>query len=246
MSTKGSGCSVNGRNYEFKIHEVVKHCKLNGTDFNTQTEENLGGCGSKNDIECTLVSKGDVPIEIKKSKTPDWMQCSLKYDTINKKWMGSDRNKIPEESKKIFEESISKVELFGGNIPIFMQRDITYEEWIESKKQTNHFKDIYINCLDDTIKKLYSAKGCKYIQVSDKGLYHLGDDVCNFNVPEFLCEQQFRIRIKVHSRKDKKGFCKLSVTIACQPKNIKEIKNSDFTLDDPSKLPLNLIYSISK
>ena len=41
--------------------------------FNTQYEEDLGGCNSKNDIECNMKSLRDI------SKTPDWMQCSLKY-----------------------------------------------------------------------------------------------------------------------------------------------------------------------
>ena len=55
---------------------------------------------SKNDIECNMKLLRDISIEIKKSKTPDWMQCSLKYDKDNNKWIGSSRNKIPEASKK--------------------------------------------------------------------------------------------------------------------------------------------------
>ena len=84
---------------------------------------------------------------------------------------------------------------------------------------------MYIDCPDDTIKQLYSKKGCAYIQISDKGLYSLGNDICEFNVPEFICEQQLRIRTKIHTRKNNKGFCKLSVNIACLPKNIKNLIN---------------------
>jgi hypothetical protein len=51
-----------------------------------------------------------------------------------------------------------------------------------------------------------------------------------------------RIRIKVHTKKNVKGFCVLSVTAACQPKNIKTMSNSHFSLDDERKLPNNLIY----
>jgi len=68
--------------------------------------------------------------------------------------------------------------------------------------------------------------------------------VCGFNVPEFVCEQQLRLRTKIHTRKNTKGFCKLSVTISCQPKNIKQLKNSDYSLDDISKLPENLEYIV--
>lgn len=46
-------------------------------------------------------------------------------------------------------------------------------------------------------------------------LYHLGNDICNFNVPIFICDLE--IKIKIHNRKK----CKLSIMIACKSKNIK-------------------------
>ena len=124
MNEKGSGCSVNGKKYELEVYNVVKNSKLNGTLFNTQNEDELGGCSSKNDIECNMSSTGDIGIELKKSKTPDWMQCSLKYDIASKKWIGSSKNKIPEASKKVFEYLISTNTLFNGNIPPFMLKNI--------------------------------------------------------------------------------------------------------------------------
>jgi len=244
MSNKGRGsrCSINGKKYEVKVFNIVKNCKLNDKPFNTQCEDELGGSTSKNDISCNMNSIGDISIEIKKSRTPDWMQCSIHYDTIHKKWVGSKYNKIPDASKKIFEDLISNMTLFNGNIPPFMVNNITHEEWLKIKSETNDYKDFYIDCPNDTIKKLYYNKGCSYIQISDKGLYHLGDDKCEFNVPEFICDQEIRGRTKIHQRKNKKGFCKLSVTIACKPKNINKLINSEFNLDNQSKLPNNLVY----
>jgi hypothetical protein len=90
--------------------------------------------------------------------------------------------------------------------------------------------------------KLYSKKDCSYIQISEKGLYHLGNDICDFKVPSFTCEQRLRVRTKIHEKKNKKGFCKLSVTIACQPKKIKNLINSEYSLDNHMKLPLILSY----
>ena len=58
----------------------------------------------------------------------------------------------------------------------------------------------------------------------------------------FNIEQQLRIRTKIHARKNKKGFCNLYVTVACQPKDITELNPSKYTLDDKNKLPLSLIY----
>jgi hypothetical protein len=239
---RGYNCSVNGKKYEFDVYNIVKKCKLNGKFFNTQIEGELGGCCSKNDIECNMDSLKDIPIEIKKKNTPDWMQCSLHYDYVNKKRSGSSKNKIPETSKKIFEDIITNSTLFNGQVPPFMSKNITHEEWIKIKSETNDFKDGYIDCSNDTIKRLYGEKGCMYIQISDKGLYHLGNDICNFQVPLFICQQQLRVRTKIHKRKNSKGFCKLSVTIACQPTNISSLVKSEYSLDDKSKLPINLLY----
>lgn len=241
MSLKGSGCSISGKKYELEVYNIVKKCKLNNNDFNIQKENELGGCSFKNDIEC-IMNHIKIPIEIKKYKTPDWMQCSLKYDYMSKKWMGCLKNKIPEKSKKIFEELVSPIKLFNGKIPPFMLKDITHNEWLQIKTETNDFNDTYLECPNNTIKKLYSEKGCFYIQISNKGLYHLGNDICEFNVPEFICEQQLRIRTKIHTTKNSRGFSKLSVTISCQPKNIKDLPESNYSLDNISRLPVNLIY----
>ena len=233
--------SINGKKYELDIYNIVKNCLINDKYFNTQDKKDLGGCNNKNDIECNYIIDRDIPIEIKKFNSPDWMQCSLKYDNINNKWIGSLNNKIPENAKNIFQNLISSIILFNGKIPPFINNNITHNEWIKIKKETTDFNDIYIDCPNDTIKNLYNSKGCIYIQISNKGLYHLGNDVCNFNVPEFICEQQLRIRTKIHTRKNKDGYCKLSVIIACQPKNIKILENSKYSLDNYSKLPINLI-----
>jgi len=50
--------------------------------------------------------------------------------------------------------------------------------------------------------------------------------------------------IKIDFIKNKKGFCTLSVTIACQPKNIKHLIKSKYSLDNKDKLPHSLIYKI--
>jgi hypothetical protein len=245
---KGSGCSASGNAYEQRVHAITTQCVYNsesehaGKRFNTQEALELAGSSSRNDVECNCQGEKDVGLELK-TKTVDCMQCVLKWDRELGRWVGSPNNKIPELSKEIFIEAVSKMTLFNGNVPPFMLRDMEYDEWLKIKRETTDFNDVYVDCPSDTIKRLYSAKGCSYMQILNKGLYHLGNDVCGFQVPEFLCEQQFRIRIKVHSRKNNKGVCKLSVTMSCQPKNIKDLAKSEFSLDDPKTLPRNLDYS---
>jgi len=239
---KGYQCSVSGNNYEKKIHGVVKNCNINGKPFNTQKEEELAGSSSKNDIDSNFIVEKDIGIEAKKSKTPDWMQCTIKYNNETKKWEGKKRCKIPIKCRDMFNKLINNIKLFDGDIPPFMNKRITNKEWLKIKSETNQWKDHYIDIPSDTIKKLYSQKGCQYIQISDFGLYHLGEDICGFDVPLFNVEQQLRIRIKSHStRKD--GTRSLSVTAACQPKNIKKLIHSKYSLDDKDKLPPNLVYN---
>lgn len=143
----------------------------------------------------------------------------------------------------MFNKFINGVNLYDGEIPPFMEKSLTHEEWIKIKLDTKIWDDKYIDIPPDSISKLYQAKGCKYIQISDGyGLYHLGDDICNFNVPPFNVEQRLRIRTKVHTRKNKKGFCNLSITVACQPKSISSIECSKYSLDHQDKLPPSLKY----
>lgn len=81
---KGSQCSVSGNDYEKKIYNICKNCNINNKPFNTQKEEELAGSSSKNDIECNFINEKDIGIEIKKSKSPDWMQCCIKYNNKTK------------------------------------------------------------------------------------------------------------------------------------------------------------------
>jgi hypothetical protein len=239
--SKGKLCSLEGIFYEKVIFNITKKCKLEKKDmfFNTQEEKELGGSGADNDIICNYNKEKDLPIEIKKKKTPDWMQCCLKF--IDNKWSSTIYSKIPEKSRAIFNNLIEGINLYDGEIPPFIGNKITHGEWVKIK-QTGKFKDFYKDIPNDTIKKIYKEKGCYYIQVSDKGLYHLGEDICNFGVPEFICEQEIRIRTKVHTRKDKKGFCHLSVMSACKPKDVNKLMDSPFSLDKIEKLPKNLKY----
>jgi len=202
ISKKGAMCSIEGNKYENIVYNIVKQCFIQGQLFNTQTEKELGGSTNKNDIICNYM-KDDVNIEIKKAKSPDWMQCSIKPD--NGKWKATS-GKNSKEIELLFNSLIVNKNLFNGEIPPFFEKELTHEEWKEIKKNTNQWNDIYFSIPSDTIRKLYSMKGCQYIQISDGyGLYHLGSDICKFGVPIFDTEQEIRIRTKIHQSKNKKS-----------------------------------------
>ncbi len=236
---KGKQCSIEGSNYEKKIHNILLYTKIDGEAFNTQKEEDLAGSGHGNDIECDYKGK-KVGIEVKKCKAPDWMQSSIKL--VDNKWVPTTKGNKNNKSIEIFEKILSDINLYERKTPPFFEKELTHKEWTKIKEETNIWNDFYKNIPNNTINELYKEKGCYYMQVSDYGLYHLGEDICNFGVPEFTIEQELRIRIKIHTRKDKKGKCRMSVTAACKPKNIKNLEKSKYSLDDVDKLPTNLIY----
>lgn len=124
----------------------------------------------------------------------------------------------------------------------YVHKKITHDEWLEFKSKTIDFDDQYFDCEDTIISKLYYSRGCKYIQISNKGLYHLRQDICDFEVPFLKCEQHIRIRTKIHSRNNKAGYCNISTTMSFVPKKLNEIQNSKYSLDDKDNIPLNLYY----
>jgi len=237
----GAGCSVSGKNYEIKIAKTCKTVRSPYMEipFNTQPLDTLGGCGADIDIKLNWHAEGDIGVEAKRP-TPDWMQMKLDKNKEGV-WVGVGAGKIPPASKMIFETIIGAANLFSGKTPTFLEHPVTHSEWTAIKKETPEFKDTYISCGDNTISQLYKAKGCQYIQVDGKGLYHTGEDTCDFGVPYFECPQQVRIRLKVHTRSNKKGHMCLSVMAAAQPKKLKDLKASTYSLDAAAKLPPSLL-----
>ena len=236
---KGSLCSIKGNEYEKNVHDVCSQIKFEDSEVPFCTCDILGRSTSKNDLVCNFIENNDIGIEIKKKKTPDWMQMSITYN--NNKWKSKGRSKIPKKSVKIFEKIIKNKNIFDNKIPPFVKKKITHVEWIKIKKLNDDFKDCYYDCDSNTISRLYKAKGCSYLQISEKGLYHTGNDICNFGVPYFECDQHIRVRTKIHSRENAKGYMSASITIAAKPKKINDLKTSPYSLDNLNKLPQKLI-----
>jgi hypothetical protein len=241
---KGYLCSQSGFKYEKRVFKTISNLMVNNYKLTSQLEKNLGKSTNSIDLICNYQNQPSIGIEIKKNNSPDWMQCSLKYNLSQKNWEGSSRSKIPLESRAIFNKLLDGSVIFNNQIPLFVQKSIKHEEWIDIKKSTSNFRDVYINIPNTTIRDIYRQKGCYYIQVSNKGLYHLGKDIYKFDVPEFLTEQQMRVRIKIHNRINSRGYCDMSVMAACQPKNIDLLAISKYSLDAYYRLPKKLLFRI--
>lgn len=235
---KGSGCSASGTAYERQIAAVCRLAKSphHSQPLCTQTDDDLAGSGAGIDIKLNWWSSCDIGVEAKRP-TPDWMQMKL-VASASGSYVGVVGGKIPEASRLIFNQVLSTLTLFGGKTPPFLLGDITYSDWTALKASSSDFKDVYIPCASATIAALYRAKGCQYIQVAGKGLYHTGEDVCGFGVPLFVCDQQVRVRIKVHGRCNARGFASLSITAAAQPVSLASLVASPYSLDSAAALPL--------
>lgn len=232
-----------GRLYEKQVYHVCrKLVNPYGNLFCTMQEYEIGKTAK--DLLCNYYSKQDIGIEIKKQKAPDWMQMSI-CKKNNTDWgsKGKGPIKIPEGAKTLLEDLLQNQMIYPEDPP-FMDQYLSYEEWLPYKE---YYKDLYIPCPSTTISEVYRAKKCQYIQISEHGLFHTGEDVCDFGVPYFDCEQRLRIRIKIHktsiSYGKNKGKMIASVIVSPQPKDIRTLEKSPYTLDHRKGIPRNL-YSM--
>lgn len=120
---------------------------------------------------------------------------------------------------------------FNGRIPSFLSSKITYEEWLEEKE---YFHDeSYIIKNSSFITEYYSSQGSQYIHFEDKGLFHTGNDVLQWGVPEFKCDIKVRIRCKQHSGKIPSS---VQVVILCQKASLIYSKFNFLTGKMPGKI----------
>jgi len=83
----------------------------------------------------------------------------------------------------------------------------------------------------DIISKIYSSKGCQYIYIETDGLFHTGNDICEFGVPYFQSTHKIVLRI------NSKG-----VAVTFQPVDL--INESKYGFTPEKHFPNNLIFDI--
>jgi hypothetical protein len=105
------------------------------------------------------------------------------------------------------------------------QKPISAEEFNSTSPLTT------IDVSKNTISNLYANNYIDYIQIRDYGLYHTGRNVANFDVPLFECEQEIRF-IPYYENKN------IHLLMSIKPKNINEIKKSQYSLDISDTLSL--------
>jgi hypothetical protein len=248
INSKGAKCSENGNKYEIQIWNILKYTTINNEIFNNQLELELGGSTSNNDIICNFNGKyKNISIEIKNTINAEFIQLDVHKE--NDKWLGP---KITKKShplsviNRYLEEINLQKNLYYNILPPLNKTRKEFDDWqewlINKKKEfkSDETKDYLWECKNTNfVKNNYKDKGCSYIQINKYGLYHLGEDICNFNVPEFKSENTIlRLRCK---RRGSKGCVPSSITMSAY---ISGLGKSQFSLDNINTLPKNLIYKI--
>lgn len=135
----------------------------------------------------------------------------------------------------LFQTCIEHTDLFDGKIPIYLLRSgMTFPEW---ELVASDFKDEKYPAPSDSISNYYKEKGNAYIQIRGYGLYHTGEDVCEFGVPYFECPTYLRVRCKRHGKKCALTGKDIPSSVMTSFWISKPPAKSPYSLDDPSTLP---------
>lgn len=88
-------------------------------------------------------------------------------------------NELITEHNKLSPEKYEFISGFPAKIPVLIRKQCV-REGFQRKIQSFYTFDI------ESWKAFYREKGCSYIQIGDKGLFHLGENPLNLPVPEIL------------------------------------------------------------
>jgi len=174
---------INGKNCEVRVRNMFRQ---RGIDTLDQT------AGSTNAQDVVLVVRGQrYGVEVKSKNASEGGQKMFQYV--------EDRLVLDDE---FFSSLIGDYVPFKGKVPSFLKGDKTIETWIVEKGM---FKGEYVSVEDDAVTRYYAKKGSSYIFIESKGLYHTGEDPCEFGVPEFRGVTRMRIRCKQHGKSSVPG-----------------------------------------
>lgn len=227
----GASCSASGIKYEKIINDICSkiNSPFTGKPLSTIPSDGLGGCSDRHDLQLNWKNDRDVNVEIKRKTAPDWVQARLCFESQVWRMKGTGSSVV---ARDIIDDILSDERVYDFPPPFINDTDdsMTYDDWVRVKHM---YPDVYIPCPNDSIAKTYRAKGVHYIQLEHYGLYHTGEDVCDFGVPMFTCSQRLRVRCKRHGSRCKVtgNHIPTSVTAALRP-TIKTLTKSPICIEE--------------
>jgi len=134
-------------------------------------------------------------------------------------------NQLITEFNKTSPEQYSLLTGFPMNIPVPVREQMVREGYQENIQSFYLFN---INSL----KAFYREKGNSYIQIGDRGLFHLGENPLNLPVPELLGSISLEVRLYAAGTNGK-PHARVEITLkfkklTCNP--------SPYTLDNPAHI----------
>lgn len=174
-----------GQAYEDFINQLLEKRGL----FPMHLKGNLEGNDS------AFLYKGRVYfLELKNNVAPDFGQKGLKWSE-NKGWEWTKKDEVTEMYDAF--GVIDKINKnFKPNLFTKKPHEITDADRVYDQKAFE--KNIDLD-QKSYLHAYYAGKNCHYIQVEDKGFYHLDQDVANLGVPKFDPDLTLRLRAKVRS-----------------------------------------------
>ena len=170
-----------GQLYEERIRYILKERGLLP----------LSLCGN----DAGFTHKGmDFFVEVKNKTAPDFGQKKLTWDK-QKGWQWSEKDIITD-----LYDQLGVMKYVDKN---FVPRKYTVSAnsitMLDKKFDQQQFEKRGI-VLDNPkyLNEFYARKNCFYIQIENKGLYHLKNDIANLIVPRFKPELTLRLRAKTH------------------------------------------------
>lgn len=173
-----------GQLYEKKIQNILKKRNLMPNDFDLKGND--AGFYHRN-----------IPyfVEVKNKTAPDFGQKKLEWSKT-KGWQWSEKDLITDLYDKLgvmkhIDKSFVPRKYTVPNEKL-KQSDKSYDQQMFEKRGIVLTSNIYLY-------EFYARKECFYIQIENKGFYHLKIDKANLLVPKFKPELTLRLRAKTHS-----------------------------------------------
>lgn len=239
--------------YEKKVFDAMKSAGVEGLDVGEKPGAGFSNQGA-GDIEATYNGK-EFNIEIKLDKNAQMGGTSIRIDTINKthtlvKPDAVDDDAIPffiEAAKKQDEALKDWVNFVRKQEPLSLHAKIPYsipfgsvtkEAWSAAQAAGYLGKMNAIQSFDSakTIAKAYNRKKVYYIQIGKAGLFYLGSNPLDLDIPEYKGSVNIEFRLGPSGSTPRKiegeNYRVVGAGYRCQGRLKTDIK-SKYSLDNP-------------
>ena len=171
----------------------------------------------------------DYFLEVKNKTAPDYGARKIVYDKPSGGiWKWNDPDNIT---------ALLDAHSVLSNIPVFEPRKYVKSDLALDKADRDFDRRQFAKTIDlgtagaYLIHRYYADKRCSYIQVENKGFYHLLDNPAGLGVPQFTPSVSIRLRAKTHSSEPIHNYSFRAVIVG----SMKSIIPSTYDICDTDK-----------